>query len=67
MIDVHARSEKELEPRSVGTSAALGETPPIKLCGWQELTISCFNSFTKWSLLMWGYLQQENAQRYAVI
>jgi hypothetical protein len=33
MIHIHARSEKELEPRSVGTSAAFGETPPIKLCG----------------------------------
>jgi len=33
MIYIHARREKELEPRSVGTSAAFGETAPIKLCG----------------------------------
>jgi hypothetical protein len=50
--DIHARREKEFEPRSVGTSAAFGDLPPIRLSGWQELTISCFKSFTKWSLPM---------------
>ena len=48
-----------MEPRKVGTSAAFGGTSPIKLPGWQELTISCFKSFTKWSLPMWGYLQNK--------
>jgi hypothetical protein len=47
MVYIHARSEKELDPRSVGTSAAFGEAPPIKLCGWQELAISCFKRFTR--------------------
>lgn len=54
---VPLRSENEPYPSKVGTSAALGLLPSSFPCkGWTVLSINCFKSFTKWSLVMWGYL-----------
>lgn len=62
------KSEKEPVPKRVGTAAAFNGVFTMMPCDDDDddeaaPLNSCFNSFTKWSFSMWGYLTKHKLNK----